>query len=89
MQRLKDVLYNETVTVVASLLKKAGIEGSSTSYNNELTKSIEKYEQKMLDMEKDFARREQALYTKYANLETIMNKYNSQQSYLMQQLGLS
>lgn len=89
MQRLKDILYNETVTVASSLLKKAGVEGSSTSYNNELTKSIEKYEQKMLDMEKDFARREQALYTKYANLETIMNKYNSQQSYLMQQLGLS
>lgn len=89
MQRLKDILYNETVTVAASLLKKAGIEGSSTSYNNELTKSIEKYEQKMKDMEKDFSRREQALYTKYANLETIMNKYNSQQSYLMQQLGLS
>lgn len=89
MQRLKDILYNETVTVVSSLLKKAGVEGSSTSYNNELTKSIEKYEQKMKDMEKDFARREQALYTKYANLETIMNKYNSQQSYLMQQLGLS
>ena len=43
----------------------------------------------MKDMEKDFSRREQALYTKYANLETIMNKYNSQQSYLMQQLGLS
>ena len=89
MQRLKDILYNETVTVASSLLKKAGVEGSSTSYNNELTKSIEKYEQKMKDMEKDFARREQALYTKYANLETIMNKYNSQQSYLMQQLGLS
>ncbi len=89
MQRLKDILYNETVTVASSLLKKSGIEGSSTSYNNELTKSIEKYEQKMKDMEKDFSRREQALYTKYANLETIMNKYNSQQSYLMQQLGLS
>ncbi|MDC4240958.1 flagellar filament capping protein FliD [Clostridium tertium] len=89
MQRLKDILYNETMTVSASLLKKAGIEGSSTAYNNELTKSIEKYEQKMKDMEKDFSRREQALYTKYANLETIMNKYNSQQSYLMQQLGLS
>ncbi|MBS6501989.1 MAG: flagellar filament capping protein FliD [Clostridium sp.] len=89
MQRLKDILYNETVTVASSLLKKAGVEGSSTSYNNELTKSIEKYEQKMKDMEKDFARREQALYTKYANLEAIMNKYNSQQSYLMQQLGLS
>ncbi|MDV4149719.1 flagellar filament capping protein FliD [Clostridium sp. AL.422] len=88
MQRIKDTLYNETVTVASSLLKKAGIDGSSTAYNNELTKSIEKYEQKMKDMETDFSRREQALYSKYANLETIMNKYNSQQSYLTQQLGL-
>ncbi|VYU41832.1 flagellar filament capping protein FliD [Clostridium tertium] len=89
MYRLKDVLYNETVTINSSLIKKAGIEGSSSAYNNEITKSIEKYEQKMKDMETDFARREQALYSKYAKLETIMNKYNSQQSYLMQQLGMS
>lgn len=89
MNRIKDVLYKETVTVTSSLLKKSGIEGSSTAYTNEITKSIEKYEQKMADMEKDFSRREQALYTKYANLESIMNKYNSQQSYLSQQLGLS
>lgn len=89
MNRIKDVLYKETITVSSSLLKKAGIEGSSTSYNNEITRSIEKYEKKMADMEKDFSRREQALYTKYSNLETIMNKYNSQQSYLAQQLGLS
>ncbi|MGN0027920.1 MAG: flagellar filament capping protein FliD, partial [Clostridium sp.] len=89
MNRIKDVIYKETITVTSSLLKKAGFEGSSTVYNNEITKSIEKYEQKMADMEKDFTRREQALYTKYSNLETIMNKYNSQQSYLSQQLGLS
>lgn len=89
MQRIKSVLYNETVTVTSPLLKKAGIEGSLTTFDNDLTKSIEKYEKKMADMEKDFARREQALYSKYANLETIMNKYNSQQSYLMQQLGLN
>ncbi|MCF0149602.1 MAG: flagellar filament capping protein FliD [Clostridium sp.] len=89
MNRIKDVLYKETVTVTSSLLNKAGIEGSSTAYTNEITKSIEKYEQKIADMEKDFSRREQALYTKYANLETIMNKYNSQQSYLAQQLGLN
>ncbi len=89
MQRVKDVLYKETVTIKSSLIQKAGIEGSSASYTNELTKSIEKYEQKMADMEKEFSRKEQALYTKYANLETIMNKYNSQQSYLSQQLGLS
>lgn len=88
MQRLKTTLYDEFMTVTASLMKKAGFEGTSMSYNNDITKSIEKYEQKMSDMEKDFSRREQALYTKYANLETMMNKYNSQQSYLMQQLGL-
>ncbi|TGY43782.1 flagellar cap protein FliD [Clostridium sartagoforme] len=88
MQRLKTTLYDEFMTVTASLMKKAGFEGTSMSYNNDITRSIEKYEQKMSDMEKDFSRREQALYTKYANLETMMNKYNSQQSYLMQQLGL-
>lgn len=88
MFRLKDTLYNETMVASATLLKKAGFEGTASSYNNEITLSIQKYEQKMKEMEKDFSRREQALYSKYANLETIMNKYNSQQSYLSQQLGL-
>ena len=87
MHKLKDVLYNETVTVKSSLIKKAGIENSSTSSNNELTKSIEKYNKKMADLEKDFARREQALYSKYARLEVAMNKYNSQQSMMAQQIG--
>lgn len=88
MFRLKDILYSETMSASATLLKKAGFEGTASAYNNEITLSIQKYEQKMKEMEKDFSRREQALYSKYANLETIMNKYNSQQSYLSQQLGL-
>ncbi|WP_346867272.1 MULTISPECIES: flagellar filament capping protein FliD [unclassified Clostridium] len=88
-QRLKTTLYNETVTVVSSLIKKAGIEGSATVANNELTKSIEKYERKMVDMEKDFSRREQQLYSKWATIESMMNKLNSQQSYLMSQLGMA
>lgn len=88
MHRIKDILYGETISTSATLIKKAGFEGTSSGYNNEITLSIQKYEQKMKDMEKDFSRREQALYLKYANLEAVMNKYNSQQSYLMQQLGL-
>lgn len=87
MQKLKDTLYNETVTVTSSLIKKAGIENSATSSNNDLTRSIEKYNKKMADLEKDFARREQALYSKYARLEVSMNKYNSQQSMMAQQFG--
>ncbi|MGL4108646.1 flagellar filament capping protein FliD [Clostridium sp. LP20] len=88
-QRLKSILYDETVTVSSRLIKKAGIEGTASATTNELTKSIEKYERKMKDMETDFSRREQALYSKYATLETMMNKLNSQQSYLASQLGLS
>ena len=41
----------------------------------------------MADLEKDFARREQALYSKYAKLEVTMNKYNSQQASMTQQMG--
>ncbi len=88
-QRLKSILYNETVTIASSLIKKAGIEGSASVANNDLTKSIEKYERKMVDMEKDFSRREQQLYSKWATIESMMNKLNSQQSYLMSQLGMS
>jgi flagellar hook-associated protein 2 len=87
-QRLKSILYNETVTTSSVLIKKAGIEGSATITNNELTKSIEKYERKMKDMEIDFTRREQQLYSKWATIESIMNKLNSQQSYLTSQLGM-
>lgn len=88
-QRLKTILYNETVTVASSIIKKAGIEGSASITNNELTKSIEKYERKIADMEKSFSTREQQLYSKWATIETMMNQLNSQQSYLMSQLGMS
>ena len=86
-QKLKTILYDETISISSSLIKKVGVEGSSTVTNNDLTKSIEKYNKKMEDLEKDFTRREQALYSKYANLEVTMNKYNSQQSMMTQQLG--
>ena len=88
-QRLKSILYDETVTVSARLLKKAGFEGTSTVSNNELSKSITEYERKIKDMEKDFSTRAQALYSKYANIETMMHKLNSQQSYLSSMLGTS
>lgn len=88
-QRLKSILYDETMTVSARLLKKAGYEGTTTVTNNELTKSIEKYERKVKDMEKAFSKKEQALYSKYATLETMMNQLNFQQSYLLSQLGMA
>ncbi|NFG23415.1 hypothetical protein FDF11_00485 [Clostridium botulinum] len=89
LNQLKDTLDKEFMKSTGSLLEKAGYEGSSTFANNTLTKNISTYEKKIKDMEKSFARREQQLYSKYATLETMMNKLNSQQSNLMSQLGMS
>lgn len=84
--QLKSILQDE-LSSDSSLAKKIGYEGTSTFSNNTLTKNISDYEKKISAMNKDLARREQLLYSKYANLETIMNQYNSQQSYLMSYLG--
>ena len=87
--RVKDILYSETMTNTSSLAKKAGIVGTSSVLTNSLSKSITRYERKIEDMEVAFSRKEQALYSKYASLETMMNNLNSQQSYLYQSLGMS
>jgi flagellar hook-associated protein 2 len=85
--RMKDILYNEFGTSGSSLGKKVGLANSSTVVNNDMSKSILKYETKIKSMQSDLTRRQQALYTKYANLETVMNKYNSQQSFLTSQMS--
>lgn len=87
LYQLKDTLNSEVMKSDSILSKKVGIEGTSTFTNNTLTKNISDYETKIKKMQKDLATREQHLYSKYATLETIMNKYNSQQSYLTSYLG--
>lgn len=89
MMRLKDILYDETVSSKSVLAKKVGFEGTTTVANNTLTKQMTEYQKKIDEMEDLFADKEQALYTKYSKLETIINNYNSQMSYLSQSLGLS
>lgn len=87
--RVKDILYSETMISTSSLAKKAGITGTATATNNTLYNSIKDYEKKIGDMEDSFTSKQQALYSKYATLETLMNNLNSQQSYLYQSLGIS
>ena len=85
---MKDTLYNEFETVTAPLMKKAGMENSVTSFNNDLTKEMQKKEKLIAEMEKDLKRRENAFYLQFSRLETQMSKLNNQSSYLMQQLGM-
>jgi flagellar hook-associated protein 2 len=85
--KLKNTIYSETMSSDSSLAKKVGLEGTGTFTSNTLTKSISDYEKKIKDMQKSLASREQALYSKYANLEKILNQYNAQQSSLKSSLG--
>lgn len=87
LNKIKTNLYAEVMKSDSALAKKVGIEGTASFTSNTITKNISDYEKKITDMQKALATREQALYVKYANLETIMNKYNSQQSYLTSSLG--
>ena len=80
--QLKDLFDKETQTSSGALLKKAGMEGESTASNNALSQKIDKYKTKMQLMNSIFKRKQQALYSKYAALETAMNNMNSQISYL-------
>ncbi|MEG1255997.1 flagellar filament capping protein FliD [Clostridium sp.] len=83
----KDVLYEQTVTVNSSLIKKVGMEGSVTATTNEYTKIMDKKKAQIAEMEKQFTAKESALYIKYSRLETQMANLNNQSAYLMQQLG--
>ena len=87
LQKLKSVFDTETQTNKGSLIKKAGIVGSSTASNNTLSKQITKYEEKISRMQTIFSSKQQALYTKYSRLETLMNNLNSQSSYLTSMLS--
>lgn len=85
--RIEDILAREVKTTGSALLKKAGLEGTSLVVNNTLTKSISDYEKKIADMQKALSKREQALYSKYAILETMLTNYSNQQSSLASMLG--
>ena len=82
LQQLKSIFDKETQNSTGSLLKKAGIEGSATASNNTLSRRIAQYETKISRMETLFATKQQALYSKYARLETLMNNLNNQSSSL-------
>lgn len=86
-QRVKDILYSETVSSSSYLSEKAGLKNTSTFTNNELTTKISQYETALKTMQKDFTRKQQALYSKWAGIEKQMNNYNTQQSYLTSQFG--
>lgn len=82
LNQLYYTLNKEMFGSFSSLSKKVGFEGTSTFTNNTITNNISNYEKKIKDMQTQYLRKEQALYSKYSTLESAMNKYNSQLAYL-------
>ncbi len=81
--RMKSTLYDEFVSSTKSaLIQKAGYEGTTYFTQNTLTKQINEYTSKISEMEKEMKSKEQSLYSKWANIETAMQKLNSQLSNL-------
>ncbi len=87
LTQLKSALYNEFKTSTSSLSQKAGLVGSSTEFDNTLTNNIYKKKQLIKDLNSSLTDKENALYKKYSNLETMMQSLNSQQSSLASMLG--
>lgn len=87
MHSLKDVFYEQTYTITASLIKKVGLEGSVTAVNNEYTLIMDKKKIQIAEMERQLVQRENNLYLKYSRLESQMANLNNQSAYLTKQLG--
>lgn len=93
-ERLNDILQDYTTTSPNSngyrgiLLEKAGLKGTTTEFNNLLSKSIKDKDKIILDQTRKLEERESRLYMQFAQLEKAMNSLNSQQSWFMQQMGM-
>jgi len=85
--QLESIFKSEFKSSSSILAKKAGLDGTSTQYNNTITLSIATKKQLLIDLNKSFTDKENALYKKYSALETAMQKLNSQQSSLSSMLG--
>lgn len=86
-QRIKTILNDSVMTSSSSFLKKVGYEGTSTYVSNDITTDLLKREKQISLMESNLKDRQTNLYKKFAALETAMNNYNSQSSWLSQQFG--
>ena len=88
-QRLNDTIeeYTKPFGEKGILLKKAGIKGNTTEFNNLLSEQMIQKDKIITELNKKLATKETNYYTMFARLEKAMNQMNSQSSWLTQQLG--
>ncbi|MHC1682456.1 MAG: flagellar filament capping protein FliD [Clostridiaceae bacterium] len=93
-QRINDILTSYTTTSLDNnghrgvLTEKAGIKGTISEYSNSIYTDLKNRDKAISAMIDKIADKETQLYKRFSALETYLNKMNSQQSYLSQNLSM-
>ncbi|MEF9934241.1 MAG: flagellar filament capping protein FliD [Clostridium sp.] len=92
-QRLNDIV-EDSIRVTrntngkkGSLIEIAGIKGDSSDFKNSIADRVKSKDDMLRELVRKMGDKEKRLYAKFSRLETMMNNYNSQTSWLQQQIG--
>ena len=84
MERMKSTIKNYVGTSGSIFAQKAGIEKTASMANNLYSEQLKKQAALIKTLQNKMSDKEEKLYLKFGNLESQMNKLNSQMNYFMQ-----
>ena len=84
MERMKSTIRNYVGTSGSIFAKKAGLEKNSSVANNYYSEQLKRQAALIKTLQNKMSDKEEKLYLKFGNLESQMNKLNSQMNYFMQ-----
>ncbi len=93
-KRLSDIIEDNISTLRDNnnrkgiLLEKAGIEGDLTEFRSRLSEDISSYDERISELLTKLLAKEENYYNQFSQLETYMNRMNSQMNWLTSQLGV-
>jgi flagellar hook-associated protein 2 len=85
LERIKDVFNKYAGNSNSTFARKAGIEKTASAANNLFGEQIKRQQENIKNLQRKMDEKEKQLYKKFAALESSMNKFNSQMSYLTNQ----
>jgi flagellar hook-associated protein 2 len=80
-------IIDSAVGLNGTIREKAGIENTSSAFNNMLYRELSQYDRKLDDMLKYLQKREDHYYSMFARMEQAMNQSNNQMSALVGSMG--
>ena len=84
MERMKSTIKNYVGTSGSIFAKKAGLEKTASVANNYYSEQLKRQAALIKTLQNKMSDKEEKLYLKFGNLESQMNKLNSQMNYFAQ-----